>query len=378
MRLATHEASYRHLAAPVASQGVPPTAAISVPLRGTHEYSRVVRYVPGRLGTPGQVREAEAARVGVTLVAHGARERPIASGGGTYECLGRRPRDETIARVVSLSFSDSHRARGASGCGPTHARVNESLSPDSHPAPMLNSMEPQEERIGDSTLNERILGRGWELIQSIEVAYESGDIDAAEWHARIGDIIGPAHLAAANPRAQSGYSGSADDWERARRFIFTAVIRDGTFLDVGCANGHLMECSVTWLAEAGFSIEPYGLEILPELAALARQRLPHWAERIAIGNALDWTPVRPFDFVRTGLEYVPVRLGAQLVAHLLELVVAPGGRLIIGAHSEAATSQPRLQAEVATWGFSIAGVVQVPHAGDHRVIRRAFWLEKAS
>jgi hypothetical protein len=239
-------------------------------------------------------------------------------------------------------------------------------------------MAPREERAGDSSLNERILGRGWELVQPIEAAYERGEIDAGEWHARIGAIIGPAYLAATNPRSQSGYSGSADDWEHARRFIFTAVNRDGTFLDVGCANGHLMECSVTWLAEAGVRIEPYGLEILPALAAPARQRLPHWADRIAIGNTLDWTPVHAFDFVRTGLEYVPLRLRPQLVAHLLERVVAPGGRLIIGAHSEAAASQPRLQAEVATWGFSVAGAVEVPHAGDHRVVRRAFWLEKPS
>ena len=83
------------------------------------------------------------------------------------------------------------------------------------------------------------------------------------------------------------------DWERARRFIFAAVNRDGTFLDVGCANGHLMECAVTWLAEAGVSIEPYGLEILPDVAALARQRLPHWADRIA-----STTPTDQFDCSR--------------------------------------------------------------------------------
>ena len=75
-------------------------------------------------------------------------------------------------------------------------------------------MALQEERVGESSLNERILGRGWELIQPIEAAYERGDMDAAEWHARIGGIISTAYLAATDPRAQSGYSGSADDWER--------------------------------------------------------------------------------------------------------------------------------------------------------------------
>ena len=247
---------------------------------------------------------------------------------------------------------------------------------ESQSAPTLNAMAPPQERVGGSTLNERILGRGWALIQPIEAAFERGEISEGEWHARIGAIIGPAYLSATDPRAQSGFSGPAEDWERARRFIFAAVTRDGTLLDVGCANGHLMECAVRWLAEAGVSIEPYGLEILPDIAALARRRLPHWADRVAVGNALDWMAGRSFDFVRTGLDYVPARLRAQLVAHLLEDVVAPGGRLIVGPYSEPAGSPSQLQTEVASWGFTVAGAAEVPHARDHRVVRRAFWLDK--
>jgi hypothetical protein len=145
-----------------------------------------------------------------------------------------------------------------------------------------------EEREAGATLKERTVGRGWQLFEPIDAAYERGEIDRGEWHRRIGAIIGPAYLGAANPRGQSGSSSTPAEWEQARRFIFAAVNRDGTFLDVGCANGHLMECAVVWLAEVGYRIEPYGLEILPELAALARQRLPQWADRIAVGNAIDW------------------------------------------------------------------------------------------
>jgi hypothetical protein len=238
--------------------------------------------------------------------------------------------------------------------------------------------EPPEQEESGATLKERTVGRGWQLFEPIDVAYERGEIDAGEWHRRIGTIIGPAYLAAANPRGQSGSSSTPAEWEQARRFIFTAVSRDGTFLDVGCANGHLMECAVGWLAESGYRIEPYGLEILPELADLARQRLPQWADRIAVGNAIDWIPERRFDFVRTGLEYVPRRLRPELVHHLLDATVAPEGRLIIGAHSELAGSDPQLQAEVASWGFRIAGAVEVPHAQDDRVVRRAFWVGRSA
>src|SRR5439155_1493026 len=83
-----------------------------------------------------------------------------------------------------------------------------------------------------------------------------------------------------------------------------AMKLDGTFLDVGCANGLLMETLVEWCAAMRIRIEPYGLDIVPELAALARTRLPQWADRIFVGNALTWSPPLRFDFVRAGLEYV--------------------------------------------------------------------------
>ena len=63
--------------------------------------------------------------------------------------------------------------------------------------------------------------------------------------------------------------------------------------------------------------EPSGLDISPELAEFARRRLPHWADRIWVGNALEWEPPRRFDVVRTGLDYVPPRPRRELVEHLL-------------------------------------------------------------
>ncbi|MGH2366004.1 MAG: class I SAM-dependent methyltransferase [Chloroflexota bacterium] len=225
------------------------------------------------------------------------------------------------------------------------------------------------------TLKERVVGRGWELLEPIEQAFHLGEIDEAEWHRRMGAIIGPAYLAGRDPREQSGHAGSPRHWENARRFIFDCVRQHGTFLDIGCASGHLMECAQTWLREAGYEIEPYGLDILPELVELARRRLPRWAKRIWLANALHWIPPRQFDFVRTGLEYVPRSLRPRLIRHLLDAVVQPGGRLIIGAHSEVAGTSPQLEAEATNWGFSVGGRLQTSHDEDPRVVRRAFWID---
>jgi len=55
------------------------------------------------------------------------------------------------------------------------------------------------------------------------------------------------------------------------------------------------------------AVEPYGVDISPALAELARQRLPQWADRIWIGNAVDWQPPAGlrFDYVHILLDSVP-------------------------------------------------------------------------
>jgi SAM-dependent methyltransferase len=108
-----------------------------------------------------------------------------------------------------------------------------------------------------------------------------------------------AYLASDDPCAQSGFHGSAGRWEAARRPIVEAIGHDGTFLDVGCANGLLMESVVAWSA---FAVEPYGVDFAPGLVELARTRLPQWAGRIWVGDAESWTPPMRFDFVHTRIE----------------------------------------------------------------------------
>jgi hypothetical protein len=181
---------------------------------------------------------------------------------------------------------------------------------------------------------EAVKERAWREIAAIDERLARGEIDEQGWHDAVAELVAPAYLAGDNPRAQSGHSGDDSRWERARRPIAAAIDRGGSFLDIGCANGYLMECMARWAAEAGHAVEPYGLEIAPELAELARRRLPHWADRIFVGNARSWLPPRRFDFVRTGLDYAPPGRGRELVEHLLEKVVAPGERLIVGVFNE--------------------------------------------
>jgi len=150
------------------------------------------------------------------------------------------------------------------------------------------------------------------------------------------------YLAAGTPQGGSGHSGDAAAWEAARRPIAEAVDRDGAFLDVGCANGLLLESLVRW---SRHRIEPYGLDFAPGLVAEARRRLPHWADRFFVGDARTWEPPRRFDFVRTELVYADDP--RSYAARLLDRYLAPGGRLIVCGYGG-----DEVRAPLRAWGHA--------------------------
>ena len=181
------------------------------------------------------------------------------------------------------------------------------------------------------------------------------------------------YLAGTNPRQQSGFGRDERDWERFRRPVARAIESDGSFLDIGCANGLLMESVVAWAREDGHVVEPYGLDISEKLVALARQRLPQWRERIFVGNALSWEPPARFDFVRTELVYVPHSRRREYAERLLERFVAPGGRLLVCSYGSSRPEGARAELlvdELRGWGLVIHRVDDVTSAEHGFVITR--------
>ena len=134
-----------------------------------------------------------------------------------------------------------------------------------------------------------------------------------------------------------------------------------------------MECVHAWAAEDGIELEPWGLEISRELAELARRRLPQWRDRIAVGNALDWS-----------------RRDASLRAHesRLRSAAAPDrtssatcwtmsshadGRLIVGVFNE--EQDARIEDGGELVGIRIAGRAERAHPDTPELVRRAFWID---
>lgn len=164
----------------------------------------------------------------------------------------------------------------------------------------------------------------------------------------------------------------AGSGEKAGEILVDALEGDGTFLDGACADGSLMEDVQRRAGRRGLRIEPYGVELVPGVAELARRRLPRWADRIWTGDLLSWTPPRRFDTVRIGLGHAAPALGERLVARVLEHVVAPGGRLLVGPYAEDAESYGTVE-QVRDWGFPVGRILEVPHP-DPGTVRRLLVL----
>lgn len=230
---------------------------------------------------------------------------------------------------------------------------------------------PPEPELRDSTVPADryapLKDRGWREINRIDARLERGELDEAGWHREIANLVVPAYLAARTPWEGSGKSGDADDWEYARSHVAHAIDRPGSFLDVGCANGYLLESLDRWSPHA---LELCGLDISPELVDLARRRLPALRDRIWAGNALHWTPAQHFTYVRTGLEYVPRHRQRALFERLLSACE----RLIVGVYNEEVEARPT-EALIRSWGYRVAGRSERANRRKPLVDYRVLWVD---
>lgn len=202
-------------------------------------------------------------------------------------------------------------------------------------------------------------------------------MDDGRWYESLRKRLESGYLAAQDPRGGSGFHGDVARWDRCRRPIVEAVDRDGAFLDVGCANGLLMESVVEWSRERGYRVEPYGLDLSSELTDVARKRLPRWADRVFVGNVMDWNPPRRFDYVRTELVYVPQGGRRQLVERLLQQVANDGGSVIVCSYGSSRREEPAEPvAEVLRgWGHRVAG--EARHLENGLTVTEVAWTRRS-
>ncbi|HEU4964151.1 MAG TPA: class I SAM-dependent methyltransferase [Bacilli bacterium] len=176
-----------------------------------------------------------------------------------------------------------------------------------------------------------------------------------EFFTGVKDLLEPIYMTGETPWNQSGFSGTEERWNRLRRPIAACIDRSGTYLDIGCANGYLMECVARWTEVRGLQVTPHGLDISEELVKLAQRRLPAYADRLYAGNAWEWTPPQTFDFVSTELVYVPEDLRQAYIERLLNLFVAEDGLLLLSEYRPTKEADnPNWASEyIEAWGYPI-------------------------
>ena len=183
--------------------------------------------------------------------------------------------------------------------------------------------------------------------------------ELSQWFSRLKGTLESAYLQHSEPWRQSGFSGPEDRWVRVRKPIADCIEKSGTFLDIGCANGYLLECVIKWGGERGVSIVPYGLDLSRKLVALAKKRLPDYENNFYTGNAWDWKNPVKFKYVRTELVYVPEYLQKSYVKRIIDEYLEDGGRLLAVEYrsSKDPVNEPWIDETMTKWGFKIVRAV---------------------
>lgn len=198
------------------------------------------------------------------------------------------------------------------------------------------------------------------------------DFDA--WDRRTADQLEEAYLSAGNGPGGSGSNDpSAGRWRAKRQHLTVPMDADGDWLDVGCANGHLLRTLPAWAGERGVTIEPHGLELLPRLADLARTLNPTLADRIWTGSVMTWMPPRRFRYVTALDDHVPPDRLADLVDRLVDGFVAPGGRLILSSYTDTGAAPRPLVDDLVAAGHRPDGSIHIDRPG--RPPLQTVWFE---
>jgi SAM-dependent methyltransferase len=182
------------------------------------------------------------------------------------------------------------------------------------------------------------------------------------------------YLREIDPIRGSGFGGGAERWRAEREPILDAIDHDGDVIDVGCANGYLLECLVLWGRERGVKLTPHGVDRSERLIERARSRLPRFVANLHVGDAWVWQPPRDYAYVYALHDCVPADYLAEYVARLMRSYVASGGRLILGAYGSRSRGQRALDVGAFLRDHGYAPVGQ--SSGGSPTVSRFAWIDR--
>jgi SAM-dependent methyltransferase len=188
------------------------------------------------------------------------------------------------------------------------------------------------------------------------------------------DRLAQSYLSETDPIRASGFGGGAERWRAEREPILDGVTTDGDILDVGCANGYLLECLVRWGLERGLRLTPHGVDRSTPLVERARVRLPEFAGNMHVGDAWSWVPPRRYEYVYALYDCVPLEYLGEFISRLFDCAVADGGRLIVGAYGSRSRGESPFDVGsfLASHGWRVSG----RSAGGSPIISLFAWVDE--
>jgi SAM-dependent methyltransferase len=158
---------------------------------------------------------------------------------------------------------------------------------------------------------------------------------------------------------------SYSNWMQRRDFIAKAINKDGTILDVGCANGFLIRCLQEW---SNHKLVPYGIDTDKELIEQAKRLFPENKDNFAKISIEDISKIdrfglpKKFDIIYWNVWDNWDFNNANELNSVKELSkhVKTGGRLIMGFYNKEKSNNLNRVKKLRSVGFKIDGMIVNP------------------
>jgi 2-polyprenyl-3-methyl-5-hydroxy-6-metoxy-1,4-benzoquinol methylase len=189
-----------------------------------------------------------------------------------------------------------------------------------------------------------------------------------EWFVKYIVPLEKAYLQGVTPWQRSGVGlhqpRTEEYWKAVRMPIADAIGKSGSVLDIGCANGYLLESLQKWVGAKGITIDPHGLDVSAALLEEAKQRVPHGTFHHA--NVWGWKAPRKYDFVLTELVYVPEEDREFYLRGLLRDAVETNGKLIVTQYGSDLSKSTDLKSQLLSMGFYVTQQFEGKWEGIHK------------
>lgn len=159
------------------------------------------------------------------------------------------------------------------------------------------------------------------------------------------------------------HSASFELWCHSRRFIASAIDKDGTILDIGCGNGFLLRSFQEW---SGHVLTPYGIDLNQTFIDQAKSLFPQQQEHflqfdiLKLPETNSFILPRSYDFVYWAIwdNWTFKRPIEISVIRSIAPMVKSGGKLIVGLYHGDRSKGYAVLTRLESLGFSFPNVVE--------------------